>query len=274
MVRLSRRSLLQSLASVAAGPALAQGSAAPPPNPFRFEDVVRRARDLAAVPYDAAVPPLPEPLARLDFDAYRDLRFRPDRALLGAGGGPFRMHLFHLGFLFQRPVTVNVVRDGVATPVPYQPQLFDHGRTKIERPLPINLGFAGFRLHYPLNDPRIFDEVIAFLGSSYFRFLGRGQRYGLSARALAVSVEGEAEDFPVFREFWVELPPPGAERVVVSALLDSAGTTGAYRFEIYPAVETTIDVTATLFPRRPLPSVGVGPLTSMLYEGENYRRRT
>src|SRR5215212_9204219 len=99
MIQLSRRSFLQTMASVAAGPALAQQSAAPPPNPFRFEDVVRRARDLAAVPYDAAIPPLPEPLTRLDFDAYRDLRFRPDRALLGSAGSPFRMHLFHLGFL-------------------------------------------------------------------------------------------------------------------------------------------------------------------------------
>jgi glucans biosynthesis protein len=272
MVRLSRRSLLQSLVSVAAaGPALAQGSAAPPPNPFRFEDVVRRARDLAAVPYDAAVPPLPEALARLDFDAYRDLRFRPDRALLGSGGGPFRMHLFHLGFLFQRPVTVNIVRDGVPTPVPYQPQLFDYGRTKIERPLPINVGFAGFRLHYPLNDPRIFDEVIAFLGSSYFRFLGRGQRYGLSARALAINVEGEVEEFPFLREFWVELPPAGAERAVIYALLDSTSATGAYRFELYPGTETTLDVSATLFPRRTMPGVALAPLTSMFFEGENDR---
>jgi periplasmic glucans biosynthesis protein len=220
------------------------------------------------------VPPLPDPLNRLDFDAYRDIRFRPDRALLGSAGGPFRLHLFHLGFLYQRPVTVNVVRDGVPTPVAYQPQLFDYGRTKIERPLPVNVGFAGFRLHYPLNDPRVFDEVIAFLGSSYFRFLGRGQRYGLSARALAVNVEGEAEDFPFFREFWIELPPPGAERVVVHALMDGASATGAYRFEVYPAAETTLDVTATLFPRRPLPSVGLAPLTSMFFEGENDRRRS
>jgi periplasmic glucans biosynthesis protein len=273
MVQLSRRSLLQSLASVAvAGPALGQGSAAPPPNPFRFEDVVRRARDLAAVPYDAAVPPLPPPLAQLDFDAYRDIRFRPDRALLGGAGGPFRMHLFHLGFLFQRPVTVNVIRDGVPTPVPYQPQLFDYGRTKIERPLPINVGFAGFRLHYPLNDPRVFDELIAFLGSSYFRFLSRGQRYGLSARALAIGVDGETEEFPFLREFWVEAAPASAERAVIYALLDSASTTGAYRFEVYPGAETTLDVAATLFPRRPIAAVGLAPLTSMFYEGENDRR--
>src|SRR3712207_272385 len=117
MVQLSRRSLLQSLASVAAAPALAQealaqGSAAPPPNPFRFDDVIRRARELAAVPYDAAVPPLPEPLPRLDFDAYRDIRFRPDRALLGSAGGALRMHLFHLRFLFHKPVTGKVLRDG------------------------------------------------------------------------------------------------------------------------------------------------------------------
>ena len=273
MITLSRRALVQGLASVAAaGPALAQ-QGAPPANPFRFEDVVRRARDLAGAPHDATIPPLPAPLKALDFDAYRDLRFRPERALLGGGGGSFRMHLFHLGFLYQRPVTVNVVRDGVPTPVAYQAQLFDYGRTKIERPLPINTGFAGFRLHYPLNDPRTFDELIAFLGSSYFRFLGRGQRYGLSARALAVNVDGDAEEFPFLREFWVETPPAGAERAVIYALLDSPSTTGAYRFEIYPGAETAIEVTTTLFPRRPMPGVGLAPLTSMYFEGENSRSR-
>jgi periplasmic glucans biosynthesis protein len=273
MTDLSRRALLQAFAALAASPAVAQQSAAPTPNPFRFEDVVRRARDLAGAPYDPMVPPLPEPLNRLDFDAYRDIRFRPDRALLASAGGLFRMQLFHLGFLYQRPVTVNVVREGVPTPVAYQPQLFDYGRTKIERALPVNTGFAGFRLHYPLNDPRVFDELIAFLGSSYFRFLGRGQRYGLSARGLAVNVEGEAEEFPSFREFWVELPQPGVERIVVCALLDGASTTGAYRFEIYPGVETTLEIAAHLFPRRPMPAVGLAPLTSMYFEGENDRHR-
>src|SRR5215203_2140972 len=203
MPRLSRRALLGGALSLPVASALAQKGAAPTPAPFRYEDVVRRARDLAGAPFDAMVPPLPEPLNRLDFDAYRDIRFRPERALLGSAGGPFRMQMFHLGFLYTRPVTVNVIRDGVPTPVPYQPQLFDYGRTKIERPLPVNLGFAGFRLHYPLNNPRVFDELIAFLGASYFRFLGRDQRYGLSARGLAVNARNGEEDFPFFREFWI-----------------------------------------------------------------------
>ncbi|HEX8663633.1 MAG TPA: glucan biosynthesis protein G [Beijerinckiaceae bacterium] len=273
MLRLTRRRLLQGSLALAAGPALAQGGP-PAPTPFRYEDVVRRARELAGSAFEANAPPLPEPLNRLDFDAYRDIRFRPDRALLGSGGGPFRMQLFHLGFLYQRPVTVNVIRDGVPTPVAYQPQLFDMGRTRIERPLPVNLGFAGFRLHYPLNNPKILDELIAFLGASYFRFLGRDQRYGLSARGLAINAarNGE-EEFPYFREFWVDVPPAGAERALVYALLDGPSVAGAYRFEIYPAVETAIDVTATLFPRRTMASVGLAPLTSMFFEGENDRRR-
>jgi periplasmic glucans biosynthesis protein len=273
MVSLSRRSLLQTALALAAAPAIAQPTTAPVPSPFRYEDVVRRARELAAIPFEATVPPLPEPLNRLDFDAYRDIRFRPDRALLGTSGGPFRMHLFHLGFLFQRPVTVNIIRDGVPTPIPYQAALFDYGRTKIERPLPVNLGFAGFRLHYPLNDPKIFDELIAFLGASYFRFLSRGQRYGLSARGLAVNADGsEPEEFPYFREFWVENPPPDANRAIIYALLDGPSLSGAYRFEIVPGQTTSVDVTANLFPRRTLTSVGVAPLSSMFYEGENDRR--
>src|SRR3712207_2101704 len=244
MMHLSRRTLLQSLLAATALSASSQWAWAqqqngvPAPTPFRYEDVVRRARELAAAPFEAPPAQLPEPLNRLSFDDYRDIRFRPERALLATGNGPFRMQLFHLGFLFQRPVTVNVIREGVPTPVPYQRELFDYGKNRIERPLPVNLGFAGFRLHYPLNDPRVMDELIAFLGASYFRFLGRGQRYGLSARGLALNVEGpEPEEFPFFKEFWIEMPAPGADRAIVYALLDSPSVTGAYRFEVYPRSE-------------------------------------
>ena len=275
MLNLSRRSLLQSLLLAAASPALAQQpDGAPGPNPFRYEDVIRRARELASVPFEAATPALPEPLGRLDFDAYRDIRFRPERALLASGGGPFRLQLFHLGFLYQQPVTVNVIRDGVPTPIPYQRELFDYGRNRFERPLPVNLGFAGFRLHYPLNDPKVFDELIAFLGASYFRFLGRGQKYGISARGLAVDVESEQpEEFPRFREFWIELPKADSDKVTIFALLDSPSVAGAYRFDVYPSAETTLGVAVTLFPRRRLENVGLAPMTSMFFEGENDRGR-
>ncbi len=276
--------VLASLAALAPATALAQGAApqpgsAPPapgsvPAPPRFNHdmVVRRARELAESAFDGAIPPLPEPLAKLDFDAYRDIRFRGDRALLANSNTAFRMQMFHPGFLFQRTVTVNVVRDGIATPVPYSNQLFDYGRNRFERPLPVNLGFAGFRLHYPLNEPKVMDELISFLGASYFRVLGRNQRYGLSARGLAIDAGGAQEEFPFFREFWVDPAPAGSDRILVHALLDSASVTGAFQFAIYPQRETVVDVMLTLFPRRQLTRAGIAPLTSMFFTGENDRR--
>ena len=269
--------MLTAGAALAAGlgaPAEAQQAPGVPPQPrFGFDDVLRRARDLSQAAFQAQPAPLPDKLSNMDFDTWRDIRFRPDRALLSSGDGPFRMQMFHPGFLYKRPVTVNVVRDGIPTPIPYTSNLFDYGRLKLDGPLPVNLGFAGFRLHYPLNDPKVMDELISFLGASYFRFLGRGQRYGLSARGLAINVGAkEAEEFPFFREFWVEMPAENADRVVIYALLDGESVTGAYQFLIYPGPETVVDISLTLFARRAIARLGVAPLTSMFFYGETERR--
>ncbi|HUZ91560.1 MAG TPA: glucan biosynthesis protein G [Methylocella sp.] len=279
MTNLNRRTLVKYLVlSSAALPSTFRSALAQPGKPpqtppqFDFEDVVRRARDLAAANFDTASPALPEALNNLDFDAWRDIRFRPDKAFLGAKGSQFRLQLFHLGHLYRRPVTINTIRDGIPTPIPYSAALFDYGRTKIDKPLPVNLGFAGFRLHYPLNSPKIFDEVIAFLGASYFRFLGRGQRYGMSARALAVEVGTTNEEFPFFREFWIETPEPDADQATIYALLDGPSATGAYRFDLYPGVETAIEISVQLFPRRPNVKFGLAPLTSMFFIGEDDHR--
>jgi glucans biosynthesis protein len=274
MQAINRRTLLAGFiaASSGVGPAVAQQNvdAAKPQGSFGYEDVVKRARDLAGAPFDAVLPSLPDSIAHLDFDAWRDIRFKADKLLLD-GGGPFRLELFHLGHLYKRPVTVNVLRDGLSLPIPYAANLFDYGRNKIDGALPINLGFAGFRLHYPLNAPHVMDEVVAFLGASYYRFLGRGQRYGLSARGLAIGA-GEQEEFPFFREFWIESPAAGAERAVVHGLLDGESATGAFRFEIYPGVDTAVEVTVTLFARRAIATLGMSPLSSMFLAGKNDHR--
>ena len=65
------------------------------------------------------------------------------------------------------------------------------------------------RLSRPLrvNKPGYKDEVVVFQGASYFRALGKGQSYGLSARGLAVdTAAAEGEEFPRFVEFWIERP--------------------------------------------------------------------
>lgn len=275
---LNRRDLL----GVAAGAALwrageaqaAAGAAAATPAPdvarpdFGDETVIERARTLAAAPYDATQTPLPPPLAGMSFDDWRQIRFRPDKAFFPAGG-PFRMQLFHPGFLYTRPAVVNIVRQGAPVPIPYAAGLFEFGRVAPDR-TPADLGFAGLRLHAPLNDPRVYDELISFLGASYFRFLGRGQRYGLSARGLAINVgAAETEEFPAFREFWIEAPETGATRATIHALLDGPSVAGAYRFDVYPGVDTAIEVSATLFARRAVAKLGLAPLTSMYFSGEN-----
>ena len=210
MFEIDRRKLVASLAlsgaATLAGQTQAQQPAGAPPTQaapnggasFSYDSVLRRARELASVPLTPTAA-LPEQLAKLEADAWRDIRFRPERALLSNNNSQFRLTTYHLGYNFQRPVTVNVIRDGIPTPIPYAANLFDYGATKFDKPLPVNLGFAGFRLQYPLNDPRGFDEVISFLGASAFRFLGRGQRYGVSSRGLVVNGGAALEETPFFR---------------------------------------------------------------------------
>jgi glucans biosynthesis protein len=255
-------------------PAFAQ--AADPSKPgarFGYDDVVRRAKDIASLPFDQTPAQLPQPIGNLDFDAWRDIRFRPDKAFFQSSGTLFQLQLFHLGFNFKRPVVVNLVRDGMPAPIPYSASLFDFGRTKIDKPLPVNTGFAGFRLHYPLNEPKVMDELVAFLGASYFRFLGRSQLYGLSARGLAINAGvGRSEEFPFFREFWIEQPTADVDRTTVHALLDSESVTGAYRFVIYPGGETAMETQVTLFARRTIANAGLAPLTSMFLTAEDDQR--
>ena len=198
--------------------------------------------------------------------------FRPDQALGRKEGLDYQVQLFHRGFLFKSSVDLFLVKGGVAEPVPFSKDLFDYGANAFGEPLPDDLGFAGFRVHYPLNRPEYLDELFVFLGASYFRSLGRGQLYGLSSRGLAIdTATPKGEEFPIFRSFWIEQPVKGAKQIVVHALLDTPSATGAYRFEVKPGATVVMDVTATVFPRTDIEKIGFAPLTSMYLHGENDR---
>lgn len=236
--------------------------------PFDYADLRLRAESLAKQPYQPPDDPLPEVLRDLDYDQYRDIRFAPEQALWRDEGLPFQLQFFHRGFLQTNRVGINVIRNGVATPLGFTPEFFDYGGNEFAEPLPEDLGFAGFRIHYPINRPDYHDEVAVFLGASYFRAVGAGQHYGLSVRGLAVDTGlPKAEEFPWFREFWIEKPGREGRSLSLYALLDSESLTGAYRFEVIPGSETLIDVEAELFFRRPVERLGVAPITSMYLHG-------
>jgi len=135
-------------------------------------------------------------------------------------------------------------------------------------PLPATAsGYAGFRLEY---SPASFGEVTAFLDATYFRMIGRGQSYGASARGLAIDTTStQPEEFPIFKQFWVERPGRSDMEISLFALLDSPSVSGAYHFVIHPGSITTAKVQATLFPRVQIKQLGLAPLTSMFLYDEN-----
>jgi glucans biosynthesis protein len=252
---------------------------APEARHFTFADVRQRAAALASKPFENEKAPLPQALRDLDYDAYRDIRFRPDEALWRHEDLPFQVQFFQrASFSFMASpldrVVVNVVDKGQVVPVRYSSDLFDFGRLGSPPNLPADLGFAGFRLHYPLHHNDYYDEILVFLGASYFRALGQKQTYGLSARGLAIDtgLATKEEEFPRFREFWLEKPDKHAAELTLYALLDSPRVTGAYRFTVRPGKETVIEVTANVFMRDDVEKIGFAPLTSMFFSGEGTAR--
>ncbi len=246
---------------------------APESTPFDVTWLRDWVRQLAARPFEPATDELPAILADLTYDQYRDIRFRADQALWHDLGLTFEAQFFHPGFYHREPVQIFDVVDGAARRVEYSPLLFDYGKTGIDpATLPAGTGFAGFRLHYPLNRPDYRDEVAVFLGASYFRCVGRGNGYGISARGLAVNTAlPEGEEFPAFRSFWLERPRPGAAEIKLHALLDSPSVAGAFSFVLRPGQPTVTEVDTFLVARSPIKLLGIAPLTSMYFFGENDR---
>lgn len=263
---LVRLLLVAGIAASLCSPVLAKRAAA---QSFGFESVVTLARDLAAAPYAAPAKEVSERLNAADYDTYRKIRFRGDRALW-RGQCRFEVQFFHLGFLFRTPVEINIVESGQSSPFPFDAAMFDYGDTGLDAGDKAPRGFAGFRLHYPLNAADYKDEVIVFLGASYFRVLGREQLFGLSARGLAVDTAmPRGEEFPMFRAFWLVKPAPDDTHMTIFALLDGPSVAGAYQFVVEPGTDTRTLVTARLFARADVEKIGVAPLTSMYLYGEN-----
>ncbi|MGQ7247974.1 glucan biosynthesis protein [Halomonas sp. V046] len=240
-----------------------------------FDQVADEARSLAGEAYTADEADMPEQLAQMDYDRYRQIRYLDDQALW-RDSGPFQVELFHPGFLYQQPVAINLVENGDVSHLPFEPQRFrydDDAAPLAELDLG-DLGYAGFRLHYPINRGDYRDEFAVFLGASYFRLVGRNQGYGLSARGLAIDTAApQGEEFPAFREFWLIRPEEHADTVTVLALLDSPSLAGAYRFEITPGQRTEVVTEARLFARSDVEKLGIAPLTSMFLHGEMESRQ-
>lgn len=234
------------------------------------KDIEARARALASKSFEPPVAKLPMQLSALDYEALREIRFRSDRATWHGDRLPFELMYFHPGKNFPDPVRINTVDAQGVKRVEFDPEMFDYGSNQIDPQKLRGVGFAGFRVHYAVNTPKYKDEVLVFLGASYFRALGKGQVYGMSARGLAIDTAvPPGEDFARFTEFWIDRPSRTDTSLTIYALLDSKHLTGAYKFVVTPGTETVVQVSAKLFFREAVTKLGIAPLNSLYLFGDN-----
>lgn len=275
LTRRQMLSLMGGLAALGAIPAGAQGLpglALGQATPFDAETVIARARALAAAPYTP--PPEISPEWRdLSYDAFRGIWFDPRNALFRDTDGAVQVDVFVAGLYFIHKIGINAVEGGTARPVLFD--LAPFARTdKFPDLPPEGTGFAGLRLRGEMASPGVFQEYTVFQGASYIRAVGRDHGYGISARGLALNTaEPGGEEFPIFRDFWIEAALPDAPSVTVHALMDSPSVAGAYRFVITKGETTEMAVSARLFPRVDLPKIGIAPGTSMFLFSDINRTR-
>jgi glucans biosynthesis protein len=243
------------------------------PQPFSYDSLVARARDIAARPYVPPYRPAPEIVDAIDYDAHGKIHFRTDLAPFANGPGEYPVTFFHLGHFFQKAVRMHLVEQGTAREILYEPDYFDMPPDSIAHQLPAGSGFAGFRFQESRHraDWRTQDWV-AFLGASYFRAIGALGQYGMSARGVAINTAVPVpEEFPDFVAFYIEGAPSEDAPSLVHALLDGPSIAGAYRFAMRRTDGVVMDIDAALFVRSDIQQLGMAPLTSMFWYGEYNR---
>ncbi len=240
--------------------------------PFSRDALRAMAKALSQTDYQKP-PMVPQGWQDLSYEQYRSIWFDSRHALWRDTDRPARLEFFPAGLYFPNAIEVHVVEGDTARPVMFDLAAFD--RTDQFPDLPSEgMGYSGIRVRGPIEGKGHLSEYAVFQGASYFRAIGKGQTYGLSARGLALGTGDEAgEEFPEFRAFWVEAPEAGSDEMIIHALLDGPSVAGAYHFRIQPGDETVMDVEAELFPRVSLTHVGIGAGTSMFLFDETNRSR-
>lgn len=237
-----------------------------------MDNVASLAKKLAAEPFKPPQP-VPDFLRQLSYDDYRDIRFDPAQSLWKESGGNFQVQFIHPGLYYTHGVTINVYDAQGIRKIQFSPKMFSYGRNKFADKISNDLGFAGFRITFPLYKKDEYNHIAVFAGASYFRAVAKNQGFGLSARGLAIDTGlPSGEEFPFFREYWLERPQQQARSMKLYALLDSQSLTGAYEFVVTPGERTGVEVKARLFERKRPKELGIAPLTSMFLFGEERPR--
>lgn len=235
-----------------------------------FEILKDKAQQLLSNPYQDPKKKTTKGLSDLDYNRYKNLHFLADKSIWRKEGSPFQLQFLHPGYIYNYDVLVYELFDKKYRLIPYDRSMFDFSSLALNETTPDNLGFSGFKVHYPINTEEHTDEFLVFQGATYFRAISEKQWYGLSARGLATNTGmSYPEDFPIFKEFWIEKPDKASDRITIYALMDGKSAVGAFRFIAHPGKTTVIHVKASIILRKKVDRLGIAPLTSMYWYGEN-----
>src|SRR5205807_10062050 len=128
----------------------------------------------------------------------------------------FAIEPLHRGFIFSTPMEINLIAEGKARRVIYDPAMFDFGKLAVPKNLG-DIGFSGFRVLAQGQDG--FSALAIFQGASFFRAVAPGQTLctrGTVARALSIRIaDSSREEFPPFRTYWIERPTLAAGSLVM-----------------------------------------------------------
>ncbi|MEJ2740916.1 MAG: glucan biosynthesis protein [Gammaproteobacteria bacterium] len=244
----------------------------PDPQVELMNRLVKKAKQLSQQAYQPTARVASDVLKKLNYDEYRSIRFDAEKSFW-RHQGLFEIQFFHPGFLYSEMIGLRAMdQAGLIRELNVDVRDFTYGNASLQQRLEAEdteLSYSGFRVHFPVNTKTYKDEIAVFLGASYFRLVGPGQVYGLSARGLAINTaESSGEEFPRFSDFWLVKPAPDCATLIIYALLDSPSVTGLYRFELSTDVATRAHVDVQLFSRTDIKKIGLAPLTSMFFFGE------
>ena len=167
---------------------------------FSFDDVTKRAEKLAASAYQKPGAALPKGLKALNYDDYRDIRARSERALWRDMKLPFEIMLYHRGYLYEDAVATQNHAEGERD-IQFDPDAFDYGKPRSTQELRASArSFASTFTSIPDHK----DEVLTFSAQATsggadgeaFRAVGAAWR--------SIPRRATGEEFPRFVELWIE----------------------------------------------------------------------
>ena len=234
---------------------------------INFEYVQKQAELLAQKSYVAPVKTKND----LTISDYSQITFNSSKSLWMSEALPFRLELFHLGYIYNTPIIINEFKGLYSQDIRFTNDLFNFGmltQNTINKAKEME-GYAGFKILSQLNKPSQFDELISFLGNEKFRALGRYNVYGLYATPLITVSTNSKINMAHYTEFWIGKPEHKENYLTIYAVADSLEAVVAFQYEIHPGDDTNIKVKSTIYPRVDTLSVGIAPMSTLYFLGSN-----